>query len=76
MAHSISFRRAVTRGLHLAASLPLGTLVYAPAEFADQIRPLVQIVLFPALGVSGIWMWQGSRLRRLLQPARPISPKA
>jgi hypothetical protein len=71
-------RRDRVRALHLIVSLPLGAMVYAPAELALQLRPVMQFALFPLIACSGLWMWQGYRLRatprgkpsRITLPAR------
>lgn len=70
-------RRDLVRALHLLLALPLGALAYGPPEFALAFRAALQFVVFPALALSGLWLWQGARLVRWLRGAdrsRSIPP--
>jgi hypothetical protein len=55
-------QRDLVRLLHIIFALFVGGLIYAPAEFIAPLCLTIQIVLFPALGLTGLWMWQGTRL--------------
>lgn len=58
-------RRAV-RWLHILGAMVLGTYLYAPWSAEPVFRALVLFGVFPAIGLSGIWLWQGARIGRLL----------
>lgn len=61
-----AFRNAL-RWLHiLLGAVILGTYVYSPCGDAPAFRALVLWVAFPALALSGLLLWQGGRLARLL----------
>lgn len=63
---SASSKRTLIRTLHLGLALPIGALIYAPESVAMALRPAVQFALFPVVAVSGLLMWQGTRLRKYL----------
>lgn len=63
--------RTALRWLHiLLGAVILGTYVYAPWADAPAFRALVLWIAFPALALSGLLLWQGGRLARLLRPRR------
>jgi len=64
-----AFRNAL-RWLHiLIGAVILGTYVYSPWGDAAAFRALVLWVAFPALGLSGLMLWQGGRIARSVRGA-------
>lgn len=61
----ISTRRLL-RWFHIAGSLALGTYVYSPWGSDRTFHAVVAYGILPAMGLSGLWMWQQARLGRLL----------
>jgi thiosulfate reductase cytochrome b subunit len=61
-------QRKVQRVVHLAGAAILLAYVYAPLE--AQLQDVVRFVVFPALVVTGIAMWQAPRIRRTLKGIR------
>lgn len=59
-----STRRSILRWIHLVFSIPILGYIYSPFEEIPNYAPLVRFVFLPALVLSGLWMWKGSRLRR------------
>ena len=57
--------RAVLRGIHLVFGIPIVGYAYSPFERLPEYAPVVRYVAFPAIFVSGLWMWKGAALRRL-----------
>lgn len=57
-------RRALRR-IHLACALAMGAYLYSPWGADPLFHAVVAYGLFPALGLSGLWMWQQARLGRL-----------
>lgn len=55
------------RLFHLAGSVLLGFVVYAPPEEIAPLRLIVQVAVFPLMAVSGFWLWQQARVRRWLK---------
>lgn len=59
-------RRVWARAVHLVAGLVLGTYVYAPAAVAEPLHLALQVVLVPAVVLSGLFMWKQAQIRRLI----------
>ncbi len=59
--------RKIIRWLHILASLPIVGYIYGP--IADKPHPafIVKAILFPAIVLSGIWMWKGQIMKRWLK---------
>jgi hypothetical protein len=59
-------KRWVFRWIHLVFSIPLIGYIYSPFDQIPNYAPLVRFVFFPVLALSGLWMWKGHVVRRLL----------
>ena len=59
-------KRSIFRWIHIICGIPvIGYIYYSPADtpnYAWSIRS----VFFPVLLISGLWMWKGHVVRRLL----------
>lgn len=66
-------KRSILRWVHLVFSVPLIGYVYSPFEEIPQYAPAVRFVFLPVLVLSGLWMWKGHALRRLMS-GRPPEP--
>lgn len=62
-------QRSAARLIHLAASALVGFATYGPIEFALALREASQVAIFPMLTVTGLWLWQGHRVRNWLSAA-------
>ncbi len=60
-------QRNILRVVHLVLSFMLGVYIYAPPEETGDLRLICQVVLFPALTATGLWMWQQVRVNRWLR---------
>ncbi|HLZ55549.1 MAG TPA: hypothetical protein VKR06_01265 [Ktedonosporobacter sp.] len=58
--------RDIQRAVHLIAALTLLIYIYTPLGGVSLFTTLLQFVLFPLVAITGILMWQWTRLRRLL----------
>ena len=58
--------RSVLRWLHLALGIPIAGYVYSPFEAIPDYAPAVRFVFVPLLILSGLWMWKGHVVRRLI----------
>jgi hypothetical protein len=63
---SASTERTILRWVHLVLSIPIFGYVYSPFENIPQYAPAVRFVFLPVLVLSGLWMWQGHVVRRLI----------
>ncbi len=61
-------QRKLIRVFHLIAAGLTGFYVYAPINGTDRL--MGKVIVFPALVVTGSWMWQQARVRRLLSRDR------
>jgi hypothetical protein len=50
--------------MHLVLSLLLGAFVYSPLREVSAFAAVVQLIVFPAMTLSGVWMWQQGRIAR------------
>jgi hypothetical protein len=61
-----STKRSIIRGLHMVLAIPLAGYVYSPfANLPDYAGP-TRFVFFPLLVLTGLWMWKGHALGRLV----------
>ena len=63
-------KRSIFRLIHIVFSIPILGYIYSPFDQIPNYAPLVRFVFFPILVLSGLWMWKGHVVRRLL-PKRP-----
>lgn len=63
-------QRAAARAVHLVAAFALGAFVYAPAEYVEPVRLLLQVVVVPAATLTGLFLWQQAAVRRRLAGLR------
>lgn len=64
--------RAILRWIHLVLAIPILGYVYSPFEDIPNYAPAVRFVFVPVLVVTGLWMWKGHALRRIIS-RRPVS---
>ncbi len=57
-------QRQLTRIIHLIGSALIGTYVYSPWKDLVWFTLITQVIVIPLLALSGLWLWQGHRLRR------------
>jgi hypothetical protein len=62
--------RTIFRWIHLVLSIPIIGYIYSPFENIPQYAPAVRFVFLPAMALSGLWMWKGHLLRRLISKQR------
>jgi hypothetical protein len=73
-------RRSIVRWIHIALAIPILGYVYSPFEQIPNYAPATRFVFIPVIVLSGLWMWQGHVVRRLLskhssQPVRAAYPQ-
>lgn len=59
-------QRLILRWIHLLFSIPIIGYIYSPFEEIPNYAPVVRYVAVPAIVLSGLWMWKGHALRRLV----------
>jgi len=59
-------KRSILRWIHLVLAIPIIGYVYSPFEELPNYAPVVRYVAVPVLALTGLWMWKGHVVRRLL----------
>lgn len=62
--------RDVMRWVHLTGSAAIGTFVYSPWRNQAEFLLSMRVLVIPALIFTGVWMWQGHRMKKLLSSSR------
>jgi hypothetical protein len=63
---SSAAKRRIFRWTHIVFSIPILGYIYSPFEQIPNYAPATRFVFVPVLVVSGLWMWKGHALRRLI----------
>ena len=59
-------KRSILRWIHLIFAIPILGYIYSPFDKLPDYAPLTRFVFLPLMVVSGLWMWKGHVLRRLI----------
>jgi thiosulfate reductase cytochrome b subunit len=59
-------RRSILRWIHIILSIPIAGYIYSPFAEIPQYAPAVRFVFFPLIVLTGLWMWKGDAVRRLI----------
>jgi hypothetical protein len=65
-------KRSILRWMHIVFSIPILGYIYSPIEELPKYADRVRFVVVPVMLLSGLWMWKGHVLRRLIskRPAK------
>ena len=63
---SASTQRIIVRWIHLVLAIPIIGYIYSPFEQLPDYAPVVRFIAFPVILVTGLWMWKGHLVRRLI----------
>jgi hypothetical protein len=58
--------RLIFRCIHIVFSIPILGYIYSPFEKLPQYAHATRFVYVPVIVLSGLWMWKGHVLRRLI----------
>ena len=61
-----SIQRSILRWIHLVLAIPILGYIYSPFDKIPQYAPATRFVFVPILVLSGLWMWKGHVVRRLI----------
>ena len=61
-----SLTRTIFRWIHLVFSIPILGYIYSPFDKIPQYATPTRYVFVPVMVISGLWMWKGHVVRRLL----------
>jgi hypothetical protein len=59
-------KRTIFRWIHIVLAIPIVGYIYSPFDQIPNYAPATRYVYVPILVLSGLWMWKGHLLRRLL----------
>ena len=59
-------RRSIVRWIHLILSIPILGYIYGKPSDVQQYASGVRYIFFPAMVLTGLWMWKGHLLWRLI----------
>jgi len=68
-----STSRSILRWIHLVFSIPIIGYVYSPFDEIPTYAGPTRYVFLPLLALSGLWMWKGHLLRRLISKESPVA---
>jgi hypothetical protein len=58
--------RTIFRWIHIIVAIPILGYLYSPFEKLPDYAPATRFVFFPIMVITGLWMWKGHVVRRLL----------
>ena len=58
--------RSIFRWIHLVFSIPILGYIYSPFDKIPNYAPATRYVFVPVMILSGLWMWKGHVVRRLI----------
>ena len=63
-------KRSIVRWIHIVFAIPIIGYIYSPFKELPNYAPVVRFVAFPVIALSGLWMWKGHLVRRLISKTR------
>jgi hypothetical protein len=58
--------RSIFRWIHLVFSIPILGYIYSPFDKIPSYAPATRFVFVPVMVLTGLWMWKGHVVRRLI----------
>ena len=62
-------QRVIIRWIHIICSIPIIGYIYSPFDQIPNYAPATRFVFLPIMLLSGLWMWKGHLVRRLVGKA-------
>jgi hypothetical protein len=62
--------RKIIRWVHIIGSIPIIGYIYGPVKNFPHAVSAIRWVLFPVIVLSGLWLWQGYRVRKWIRAIR------
>jgi hypothetical protein len=59
-------QRSILRWIHIVFGIPIIGYVYSPFKELPNYAPVVRFISIPVLVLTGLWMWKGNVVRRLI----------
>jgi hypothetical protein len=68
--------RTIVRWIHIVVSIPILGYIYSPFDKIPQYAFPTRFVFLPTMVVSGLWMWKGHLVRRLVSKRSGLTRNA
>jgi hypothetical protein len=59
-------KRSILRTIHIICAIPIVGYIYSPFDAIPDYAPATRFVFLPVMVLSGLWMWKGHLVRRLV----------
>lgn len=59
-------QRSIFRWIHIILAIPIAGYIYSPFDKIPQYAPATRYVFVPMIVLTGLWMWKGHVVRRLI----------
>ena len=59
-------KRSIFRWIHIVFGIPIIGYVYSPFRELPSYAPVVRYISLPLIVLSGLWLWKGRLVRRLI----------
>jgi hypothetical protein len=59
-------QRTIFRWIHIILAIPIAGYIYSPFDKIPQYAPATRFVFVPVMVLTGLWMWKGHVLLRLI----------
>ena len=66
-------QRSIFRWIHLVFSIPILGYIYSPFDKLPNYAPATRYVFVPVMVLSGLWMWKGHVVRRLISKRSAVA---
>jgi len=67
-------QRTIFRWIHIIFSIPILGYIYSPFDKLPDYAPPTRYFFLPVMVLTGLWMWKGHVLRRLLSKRSDAQP--
>ena len=69
-----STQRLIFRWIHIVFSIPILGYIYSPFKNLPDYAPLTRFFFLPVMVLTGLWMWKGHLVRRLISKRSSNAP--
>ena len=59
-------KRSIARWIHIVLGIPIIGYIYSPFDQIPNYAPATRFFFVPVLVLSGLWMWKGHVIQRLV----------
>jgi len=63
---SQGIQRSIVRWIHIVFAIPILGYIYSPFDQIPNYAPATRYVFVPIMVLSGLWMWKGHVVLRLI----------